>query len=151
MKRWRSHLCAFTLPAVSVSAVLLLAGCGEKQTPVGKNLITNGSFEEVVDGVPVGWRLERFRGLDSDVSVEWGVDEDRAYDGRRSFYFAAGPYARRFFVLVQTIGLAVVARLTGNQRGRDDFAMEAVFGQNPMQDKAGTGSFITSPNSTSLG
>ncbi len=103
MMRRGSYPIMLYLHAACVGVVLLLVGCGEKQTPVGKDLLANGSFEEVVDGLPVGWRVERFRGLESETAAEWGVDEERAYDGKRSFYFQAGPDTRGFFVLVQTV------------------------------------------------
>jgi hypothetical protein len=100
-KRWLCS-CAFVF-AVAVAAVALVAGCGQKATPVGKNLLVNGSFEEVANGLPEGWHVERFKGMEAAVPAEWGIDEDRAYDGKRSFYFEAGLDARAFFRLVQTI------------------------------------------------
>jgi hypothetical protein len=89
----------------------MLAGCGEKKTARGKNLLTNASFEEVVSGVPVGWEIRPFRGLETEIPSEWGIDEHQSYDGKRSFYFEALPEARRFYALTQTLELKGVDRL----------------------------------------
>jgi hypothetical protein len=95
----------------ALAALVFLGGCGEKRTPVGKNLLTNASFEEVVDGVPVGWQLERFKGLESDLPAEWGIDEERAYDGKRSFYFQATLDSRGFFRIAQTVEVKNARRI----------------------------------------
>lgn len=94
-----------------VLVLFALAGCGESKTPVGKNLLQNPSFEEVAEGVPAGWSIQRFKGLDEDIPAVWGVDEDRAFEGRRSVYFEAGPQTRGFFLLVQSIELKDVERI----------------------------------------
>jgi hypothetical protein len=99
---------------VATAAVLALAwmaGCGEKGTPVGKNLLKNPSFEKVVDGMPDGWRISPFRGMETDIPATWGVDTERAYSGEKSFYFEAHPETRRFFFLTQTVEVKNVGRL----------------------------------------
>ena len=111
MKRPQSVRIAAVLLSCLLVASLVIAGCGEKKTVRGKNLLTNASFEDVVSGVPVGWEIRPFRGLGTEIPAEWGIDEQQAYDGKRSFYFAAQPEARRFFVLTQTIELKGVERL----------------------------------------
>jgi hypothetical protein len=90
---------------------LVIAGCGEKKTPTGKELLKNGSFEEVSNGLPVGWEVRPFRGFDTGIPSEWGIDEKQAYDGKRSFYFQALPETRRFFVLSQSVEVKGARRL----------------------------------------
>ena len=111
MKRPQSARIAAALLSCLIVASLVIAGCGDKKTARGKNLLTNASFEEVASGVPVGWEIRPFRGLETEAPSEWGIDEQQAYDGKRSFYFAAQPEARRFFVLTQTVNLKGVKRL----------------------------------------
>jgi hypothetical protein len=98
------------LPALILS--LVIAGCGEgRKTARGKNLLKNASFEEVENGVPVGWEVHPFRGLETDIPAEWGVDEQNAHEGKRSFYFQAVGEARRFFVLTQSVDVRGVDHL----------------------------------------
>ncbi len=103
-------------PGVVLAAALLVSavfaiGCGERKTPKGKNLLVNSSFEKVANGVPEGWQVHPFRGLDTDIPASWGIDEEHAYDGDKSFYFEALPETRRFFVLTQSIYVRDVDRL----------------------------------------
>lgn len=91
---------------------LVFAGCGDgKKTVRGKNLLKNGSFEEAANGVPVGWQVHPFRGLETDIPAEWGVDGQNAYEGKQSFYFQSVAETRRFFVLTQSVEVRGVNRL----------------------------------------
>ena len=100
----------FALSALVLS--LVFAGCGEGgKSPRGKNLLKNGSFEEAANGVPAGWEIGAFRGLETDIPAEWGVDGQVASEGKQSFFFQATPEARRFFVLTQSVELEGVTRL----------------------------------------
>jgi hypothetical protein len=113
-------LAGAALPVLVLS--LLVAGCGEgRRTAREKNLLKNASFEEVANGVPVGWEVHSFRGLDTDIPAEWGVDEQNARDGERSFFFQATQEARRFFVLSQSVELRGVdhVRIRGAMRTLD--------------------------------
>jgi len=100
---------------VALSALVLslvFAGCGKGgKTRRETNLLKNGSFEEAADGVPVGWKLNAFRGLENDIPAEWGVDEQTVHEGTRSFYFQATQEARRFFALTQSVEVRDVRRI----------------------------------------
>ncbi len=111
MRKWRSLQVAAFLLALCLAAGIPLYGCGKKETPRGKNLIYNGSFDKVSKGIPAGWELRPFRGLESDLPPEWGIDEERAYDGKNSFYFLATQDTRRFYTLVQSFNVKDVKRL----------------------------------------
>jgi hypothetical protein len=97
--------------AGALAAAIGLTGCGEKTTPMDTNLLTNSSFEEIADGVPVGWEIRNFKGLDGDIPSEWGVDSERATDGQNSFFFQADAEARRFYLLTQRIEVTGVERV----------------------------------------
>jgi hypothetical protein len=43
---------------------------------------------------------------------------------------------------IEAIGLASVSRFTGDQAGSNDIAMEAVAGQDPLEDVAGAGGLV---------
>lgn len=96
--------------ALVLVTVLLTASCtGKKEeapetTPTGVNLLQNGSFEEVgEDGLPVGWKLVNFRGMDDDLPVQWEVDNSTAVDGVNSFLFKADFTTQRFYTLSQEV------------------------------------------------
>ena len=78
-----------SIPAsVSALALVGLAACGsscdKKGGQYGKNLLVNGSFEQVGrDGVPSGWSVENFRGPVDAFASRWGVDNQVAQDGKR--------------------------------------------------------------------
>lgn len=97
--------------ALALAWVWLGAGCGEKQTPIEENLLTNASFEDAVDGVPVDWEVRTFKGMDTDIPASWGMDDRRAYDGQKSFYFQADEETRRFYTLTQRVEVKNVRRL----------------------------------------
>jgi len=111
MREWRFLGVTVFLQTACLAAAILLSGCGEKGTPPGKNLLSNPSFENVANGLPVGWEIRGFRGLETDIPAEWGIDDERAYDGKRSFYFLATQDTRRFFVLTQAFAVKNVTRL----------------------------------------
>jgi hypothetical protein len=134
----RHSMRVFAGAALSALALsLVFAGCGgEGKTPRGKNLLENASFEEVANGIPAGWEIRSFRGMETEIPAEWGVDEKVAHDGTKSFYFQATSDARRFFVLTQSIEIKGVERLRlrgavrtldirrgGNQYPQSNFAL----------------------------
>lgn len=47
---------------------------------------------------------------------------------------------------IDAIGLAAVAGLSANKRGRDDVAMEAIVFENPVEDEAGPGGLVARPH-----
>lgn len=84
--------------------LLLLAGCGEKEVAYDTNLLKNPSFEKVgSDGIPEHWELVSYRGLPDQVAVEYGIDDEVAQDGERSWYFDADVGTRRFYMLTQEV------------------------------------------------
>jgi hypothetical protein len=52
---------------------------------------------------------------------------------------------------VDAIGLTVIAGLSGDEGRGDDVAVEPVVGEHPVEDEAGTGGFVTSPDGGFLG
>jgi len=112
------------------SLVFVLAGCGEKQTPYNTNLLKNGSFEAVRDGMPRDWTLADFRGLEGDSEAQYGVDNQTAADGLNSWYFQADPGTRKFSVLTQEVEVRDITHVRLNawmqlesvMRGADQFA-----------------------------
>ncbi len=83
--------------------LLPLLGCGQKTTPVNTNLLKNSSFEEYKDGLPKGWTLETFRGLQGDKEVMYGLDSDVTYEGETSFFFKGERDTKRWYTLSQEI------------------------------------------------
>jgi len=92
--------------------VLQLCACGEEGIRPGDNLLKNGSFEDVNDGLPERWGITNFRGLQDMEAATYGVTDSIAYDGKQSFFFKAGPVTRRFYTLVQEV------KVTGAKRVR---------------------------------
>lgn len=110
--RKRTSVIGIGLVIVGVLPLIWLgAGCGEKTTPVQTNLLSNPSFEEIVDGVPVGWEVRNVKGLETDIPATWGVDEEHRYDGQRSFFFQADEEARRFYTLTQEVEVKNAKRI----------------------------------------
>jgi hypothetical protein len=63
---------------------------------VGENVLKNGSFEEVADGVPVGWEWQR-RNTDARLKA----DDTRAHSGKGSVMFTSGtPYQPHVYSLL---------------------------------------------------
>lgn len=105
---------------VTALALLGLAvwgsSCGKKGGQYDKNLLVNGSFEQVGrDGIPSNWSIENFRGPEDAFASRWGVDTKIAQDGKNSFYFAGDPNTKRFFRLSQEVEIrdATHVRLRG--------------------------------------
>lgn len=103
---------------MALAVMLLVASCaGDKEradtpTPSGVNLVRNGSFEEVgEDGLPVGWTLKNFRGLPTEETVQWEVDNATAVEGVNAFLFRSDPTTRRFLVLVQELEVRDAKRI----------------------------------------
>jgi len=111
MRRKPSVICMRLVIAGVLSLVWMGAGCGEKTTSVGKNLLTNPSFEDIVDGVPVGWEVRNVKGLETDIPATWGIDEEHRYDGQRSFFFQADEETRRFYMLTQEVEVNNIRRI----------------------------------------
>lgn len=111
MYKKRSGLFVGIIAVGLCAAALGTVGCGEKATPLDTNLLKNSSFEEVADGLPVNWEVKSFKGLDTEIPAEWGIDEERATDGKNSFFFMADQETRRFFVLTQGVKVKDVERI----------------------------------------
>ena len=89
---------------VLVAAATMVASCGQKKPRYDTNLLSNGSFEQVGrDGLPRGWSIENFRGPEDAFAARYGVDEQVAEDGERSWFFQADPNTKRFFRLSQEV------------------------------------------------
>jgi len=52
---------------------------------------------------------------------------------------------------VEAICFTAVSGFTGNERGSDDLAVEAVISENTLEDEASTGGFVASPHWRFLG
>ncbi len=94
----------------------LVASCAKKKGQYETNLIVNGSFEDVGrDGIPNGWTVENFRGPTDAFAARYGIDEQVAQDGKRSWFFQADPNTKRFFRLSQEVEVtdATHVRLRG--------------------------------------
>jgi hypothetical protein len=103
------------LVALSTGAALFVASCGKEKQQYDMNLLANGSFEEVRDGVPVGWKLAPYRGLENQQLVEYRVDETTASEGKKSWTFKGDPGTRRWMILTQEVEVTDVplVRLSG--------------------------------------
>jgi hypothetical protein len=110
---------------------LPFVGCGKKSTPLGKNLLTNGSFEKIDGGMPSGWEIRNFRGLEGMEAATHGIDDALAYDGDRSFYFKAQDDTKRFYMLSQEVEVrgAKKIRLRGAVKTVDCFRREDQYPQ----------------------
>lgn len=115
MRLQRIQLVLGSVAVIGIAA-LLFGGCGQKATPVGENLIKNGSFEQIADGIPKDWKINNFRGLPDELATQYGVTDSLAYDGRWSFFFKANERTQRFFLLSQEIKVKGVKRV--RVRGR---------------------------------
>jgi len=100
----------FAVGAILIAAVIA-AGCGKGKTPKNKNLLKNPSFEEVDGNVPVGWKIEPFRGLEGMRSPEWGIDTSYPFDGEKAFFLKADAVTRRFVTLSQEVEVKNVDRI----------------------------------------
>lgn len=65
-------------PMVAVLAVACLNGPALAQEPIARNLVRNSSFEDLIAGTPIGWRLEP-----GAAGAEWSVSEGSARSGLR--------------------------------------------------------------------
>ncbi len=98
----RIHGAALIMAGMAIMSAF--GGCGKKSFEYDKDLITNGSFEDVgSDGIPAGWTLVPFRGEEGQSVVRYGIDEKTAQDGTKSFFFEADPGTQRFFTLSQEV------------------------------------------------
>lgn len=97
----------FILPGlaflVSIVVMLQFPACGTKTTPYDENLLSNPSFEDVRNGIPEGWSLETFHGLENSKTVVSGVSDEEAFGGKKSFYFQGGNDTQRWLTLAQEI------------------------------------------------
>lgn len=93
---------AITALAGACVLSVLLASCS-RETPQGKNLIRNGGFEDVSNGIPKHWVVKNFRGIEGMKEATYRVNERQVYEGKNSFSFVAEEDTRRFFMLSQEI------------------------------------------------
>jgi hypothetical protein len=91
--------------------VAFTAGCGKDGMPMDENLLKNSSFEDVEGNVPVGWKVEPFRGLEGMRESEYGIDTDHPFDGENAFFFKTDAVTRRFLSLTQEIEVRNVDRI----------------------------------------
>lgn len=101
---------------VLIAVATLLASCGDKKMAYNTNLLVNNSFEDAGrDGIPSGWSINTFRGPEDAFASRYGMDEQVAQDGKRSFFFAADPNTKRFYRLSQEVEVrdATHVRLRG--------------------------------------
>jgi hypothetical protein len=52
---------------------------------------------------------------------------------------------------VETIGLAAITGFTGDERRCNDFAVEAILGEDPLENEACAGRLVAGPNGSFLG
>jgi hypothetical protein len=52
---------------------------------------------------------------------------------------------------IESVGLAAIAGLARNKRGRDHVAVKAVLVKDALEDEAGAGGFVTRPHRALLG
>jgi hypothetical protein len=91
---------------------LLLNGCAEKEVPYDTNLLQNSSFEKVgQDGIPEGWQISLFKGLQGEEEAQYAVDNTVAQDGSNSFSFTGDYVTRRWYTLSQEIEVKDVKRV----------------------------------------
>lgn len=83
---------------------VFMASC-DRPTPTEKNLLTNPSFEKAKDNVPVGWKINNFRGLAGMKEARYNVNERQFHDGEHSFNFFAESDTKRFFTLSQEVAV----------------------------------------------
>ncbi|UCG51487.1 MAG: hypothetical protein JSW58_15085 [Candidatus Latescibacterota bacterium] len=97
--------------AVLVTLTIFASGCQKSEIPRDVNLLTNPSFEEVEGGLPVGWEVRPFRGIEPAKAAEFGIDESYPHDGDRAVFFKADPDAQRFFMLSQEVEVTDITRI----------------------------------------
>jgi len=104
-----------------ILALSLFQACGKGGNRYDTNLLKNPSFEDFEGKIPKGWTLKVFKGLEGEKEAEYGLDENVAYSGDRSFYFKGDLETARWFVLSQEIeaGDADHVRLKGHIRLED--------------------------------
>jgi len=57
--------------------------------PAGKNVVVNPSFEDVENGLPVGWRTANWGGRAAAAGLAFAVDDTAAHSGMRSVRIAS--------------------------------------------------------------
>ncbi|HXV14131.1 MAG TPA: hypothetical protein VEC56_07985 [Candidatus Krumholzibacteria bacterium] len=116
MQTTRLRRTGYAGAALLVAAAALMASCGKGKPDYDTNLLVNASFEDVGrDGIPRGWSIENFRGPENEFAIRYGVDDQIAQDGKRSWFFAGDPNTKRFFLLSQEVEVrdATHVRLRG--------------------------------------
>jgi hypothetical protein len=105
----------FILPVLASSvllfAILQFSACGQKTVPYDENLLSNPSFETEKKGLPAGWRLETFHGLDDSKSVTYGVTDEEAFEGERSFFIQGEDDTQRWLTLIQEIEVSGITHI----------------------------------------
>jgi dolichyl-phosphate-mannose-protein mannosyltransferase len=67
--------------ALIITTLVALFSCSNKNIDETKNLAINGSFENVTDGVPDGWRIDVFNPKNRRVNIS--VEQGNAYSGEK--------------------------------------------------------------------
>lgn len=80
-------------------------------TTLDTNLLKNPSFETVRGGAPGDWQINVYRGLGNQKAALYGIADDTAYDGEKSFFFSADDSTLRFFSLSQEVKVSGVDRI----------------------------------------
>lgn len=99
----RKFIVALPALLVSICIIMQFGACGKKTVPYDENLLANHSFETVKDNLPAGWHLEPFHGIEGSKTVEYGVSEEEAFGGEKSFFFRGSDDTQRWFALSQEI------------------------------------------------
>lgn len=105
----------------SFFVILQFTSCSQKTTPYDENLLSNPSFEKVRNGIPKGWHFETFHGMKDSKTVIYGVSEEEAYGGDKSFYLSGEDDTKRWLALVQEVEVSDIThvRLQGALKIKD--------------------------------
>ncbi len=102
------RLCAFT---ALVLASWFPYGCSKDEVAYDTNLLSNPSFEEAKGGIPKGWHLDSFHGLKGEKEVAYGVTDEEAFEGKKSFFFRGESDTKRWYVLSQEVKVSGVSHV----------------------------------------
>jgi hypothetical protein len=98
-KRVKDKICYLLLLLLLALGLLMYAACS---SPLAKNLVQNGSFEEITDGKPAHWQTVSW--LKNEESARFEVEHGNAFDGNNYVtIFSSKPNHARY---LQTIAVA---------------------------------------------